>query len=153
MIHDDPVLEQDPRLVEFCLNCQRYKCIGVCDEYAKYKREISPRTKRPARGKLWEMDGRKMTLSQWADEYGISERTLRKRTETGMSINDALTMQPYKRVQRYTAFGRTQPLYDWSEEYGIKTGTLISRMKKGMTLEQALKAPIAGKVLKDDRQR
>lgn len=100
MSHFEDVLDDDPRLVALCLNCTKKKCVGLCDEYAVLRHQISPfAAKAKYRGKLWEMDGRWQTLTQWAHEYGLCDRTLRKRIERGMSLKDALNSY-YKRVQK-----------------------------------------------------
>lgn len=96
----DDTLNDDPRLVELCLNCDKKRCAGLCDEYAALRHEISPfSAKAKYRGKLWEMDGRAQTLTQWAHEYGLCDRTLRKRIDRGMSLRDALNSF-YKRVRK-----------------------------------------------------
>lgn len=144
-IQKDAVLDNDPRLVELCLNCSHRRCLGTCEEYVRLRHEISPFTgKAKYTGKLWEIDGRAQTLTQWAYEYGILERTLRKRVEAGVPIREALEMGVRRAAKLYTAFGRTQSLPTWGDEYGIKPRTLEQRMKRGMTLEQALKAPLPG---------
>lgn len=98
---NEELLDNDPRLVELCLNCKRYKCVGICDEYARVRREVSPFAgKAKYRGKQWEMDGRKMTLSQWAAELGVADRTLRKRVDRGMTLKEAVESY-YKRVGKH----------------------------------------------------
>ncbi|MGN6311744.1 MAG: hypothetical protein ACTHNN_19565 [Xanthobacteraceae bacterium] len=42
-------------------------------------------------GKRYEFDGREQTLSEWANEAGLSVDTVRWRIQSGMSLGDALT--------------------------------------------------------------
>lgn len=137
-----PVLDDDPRLVELCLNCKSARCYGKCEDYDNLRRAISPFTaKAKYTGKLYELDGRKQTLCQWAHEYGVLERTLRKRVERGMSLREALNREVRPMNHQYVAFGKVQSICEWGKEYGISPSTLTRRMNLGMTLEQALKAP------------
>lgn len=89
--YDGDQLLNDPRLVELCLNCKRYKCHGICDDYIHLRREISPFTRKAKFvGKLWEMDGREMTISQWAIEYRMNYATLRRLVSRGMTVKEAI---------------------------------------------------------------
>lgn len=46
-----------------------------------------------------EYDGKKLTISQWAEETGIGRKTIERRLNVGWSVEDALTISPRKKKQ------------------------------------------------------
>ena len=71
----------DP-MVEICLNCEKPKCTGVCDEAlqkaANASRSVSALT-------LTYQD-KTLTIRQWADLLGLQRSTIYRRMERGLTV-------------------------------------------------------------------
>jgi hypothetical protein len=57
-------------------------------------------TNRPSWTRVYEFDGRKMTVTDWANELGISRESLRDRLSSGWPIERALTTRGANRAAR-----------------------------------------------------
>ena len=136
-------VEDDPRLVALCLNCTRENCDGVCAEYKALDRMINPMTRRPVyTAERYDMDGKSLTLVQWAREYGVSYKTLKERMATGKyTLKQALETPTRKINQLFEAFGQKKLMSEWEKVSGISQYTLYSRIRRGIPLEEALTQP------------
>src|ERR1700721_39578 len=107
---------------------------------------------------ILEAFGRKQTLRQWAEEYGLPVSTFSGRLKNH-SVEEALKLPLYgalsspemkakfyrnrKSNRMIEAFGQRKTLVEWSEEYGIRSAVLGARIsRRGMTSEQALTTPL-----------
>ena len=100
------------------------------------------------RNRIVELNGRKQTLMQWAEELGVDWYTLRSRIDRySWTIEDALT-KPVGRsghnrnVRRLTHEGRTHTLAEWAKESGVGYEVLRKRLGLGWSLERALSTPV-----------
>jgi hypothetical protein len=89
-----------------------------------------------------EHDGRRMVITDWAREVGISLQSLQKRLRNGWSVERALTTPPDQRFAapewELTHNGETKTLSQWAEETGILACTIRARIKYGWSVERAL---------------
>lgn len=67
---------------------RRRLAAGYSDEKALTEPVLPPRGSRP---KLYEYNGESKRLIEWAEQYGMSEVTLRRRLTMGWSMEQALT--------------------------------------------------------------
>jgi len=143
-IYDEQRLDNDPRLIGMCLSCNRVTCSrGECEEVKALRRSISPFSAvYKHRGQEYELNGKSQTISQWAKEYHITEKTLRKRIKEGMPLEQALQLKVRAKNKVHLAFGKRQGVLAWAEEYGINPYTIYARLDKGMTMEEALTKPV-----------
>lgn len=90
-------------------------------------------------------NGRTELLVVWAEERGISSRTLYQRVFVyGWPVSRAITTPVGPESKGYRQLeldGRVQTLKGWAAEYGINSETLASRLKAGMELREALTKP------------
>lgn len=85
------------------------------------------------------INGVKKTITQWAEESGISRSTLRSRIREGWS-GDRLLTHSRKKDQSLTINGVTKLIVDWAKETGISSLTIRKRIRRGWT-DQKLLAP------------
>lgn len=91
--------------------------------------------------KIVTFNGRSQTVSQWANEIGISRITLAGRLRR-MPVEDALT-RPVQARLAWTFDGRTMTPSEWATETGISRGTLVARVVgMGWPVEKALTTPV-----------
>lgn len=99
--------------------------------------------------KLYEFNGQKLPLSQWADRLGISRSGLLRRIENGWTLDRALSVKPIRnqhgervrgRAARLIEFdGETLTVKEWANRLGIAECTLNGRLiSPRWTLERAL---------------
>jgi hypothetical protein len=94
---------------------------------------------------IMELDGKKQTESEWADELGISRNVLQHRRDRGWSDKDALTIPPQDKSHKWITFnGIRDTVTGWSKRIGGSTETLRQRLKHGWTVEKALTTPVGG---------
>lgn len=105
----------------------------------------STQTRNSRKATLLTFLGRTQSLVAWADEIGVSPKTLSSRLNyCGMTVEQALTTKknakPNTKKERLLTYqGRTQRLVDWAREYGISPKTLSARINKcNMSVEDAL---------------
>jgi hypothetical protein len=94
--------------------------------------------------RLWVYQGKKQTISMWAEDTGLSYDTLYRRWTLGWEIERILTTIPIapNATQKYTHEGETLSLYQWSKRNGIHRTTLRYRIiKLGWSIEKALTTP------------
>lgn len=58
------------------------------------------RPKKATWGKKITYGGKSLTLREWSEETGINIKTLRNRLRAGWAIEDVLTRQPHREIQR-----------------------------------------------------
>jgi hypothetical protein len=81
-------------------------------------------------------DDRTQPLTTWADEIGVSVRTLRKRLAT-LPVEEALSAA--QRSRRLLVFqSRAQGVRAWALELGIPLKRLEKRLRLGWSVERAL---------------
>jgi len=91
------------------------------------------------------VNGKSLTLPQWAKKVGIPLGTLRSRLDRGWTLERALTVPLNERsCQTYTFKGETLTLAQWSKTTGISKATLRERIRQfGWPIERALTEPVA----------
>lgn len=63
--------------------------------------EEMQKRKKPNHGELYELDGIVHTIPEWAARAGMSDKTLRKRLQKGMSLQEAMATPVDKKYQSY----------------------------------------------------
>lgn len=92
---------------------------------------------------MYEFDGQRKPIEEWAKEAGISPTTLRRRLKRGMPFGEALTATTMPKELRkpagktITADGKTQTIRQWAADLGITSQALRLRLKR-MTPEEAV---------------
>lgn len=89
-----------------------------------------------------EFDGKKQTISQWADELGIKLVTLQARYQRGWSTEKMLTTAVHKKNKKYLFNDEILTLEEISERQGIPLQILKSRMYKGWDINDAVSKPV-----------
>lgn len=112
---------------------------------------VLPRNRRN-KPRLIEMDGKTMSVAEWAKSLGISANIVYSRLDRGWSAEDALLTPPHhqpasaplpvSKGNRYEYSGESHTLREWSELRGIHLETLRGRMKNGWPLKRALEEPV-----------
>ncbi len=106
---------------------------------------------RNKRDNVWlEYNGKRQTLSQWAEETGLSVSLIRQRIKLhGYSIEAALTkpvrgcrFNEYKNAKKYPYKKEAHTLKEWSQRFGMNLDTLRSRIERGWSIDQALETPV-----------
>lgn len=86
---------------------------------------------------LFEYNGAKKTIKEWAEIYQIPQNTLAARLRHGWAMNRALTTLP-REVITLTLDGETHTLKEWSQIKQIPVGVLRTRVKYGWSADRAL---------------
>lgn len=93
------------------------------------------------------LNGRTMSVVEWAKELGIREGTLRMRIYRGHDVEDVLDPEvdstQIRKPLNVTFNGETHNLREWSEITGISVQTLSLRMHKGWKLEDVFLKKVA----------
>lgn len=131
---------EDRALIDVCLNCPFVRCAGQCARYdAARRRRGKKQMGRP--GKLYELNGVRRPLSEWAAALGITVNALDKRLKGGMTFAQAVAYPTkWHGGRAYEAFGESRTLREWAEHVGIPLTTLKSRLYAGWDIERALYA-------------
>jgi len=85
--------------------------------------------------------GKKVVLAALAEAVHFNPKFLRKRLESGMSAEEAIT-SPIRRYRKHTLDGQTHTLAECAKMHGMSPFTLRSRIHRGWALEQALSVPV-----------
>ena len=95
--------------------------------------------------KLFEYDGRKLSILQWASEVGLNSTTIYARIKAGWPMERVLNVQPPNRKRLELEYkGRVQGIAEWASEVGLKPVTLRHRVVRlGWEMERALN-PLLG---------
>lgn len=93
--------------------------------------------------KLYELDGKKKTLANWAFEYGVSATHVRDGLKKGLSLENALRYKPNTHRKTYTIQGFTGTLSELAEKFKpiVSLVTVSTRIKAGMSAEDAFFTP------------
>ena len=142
-------------VINTCLNCRRPRCVNNCPEYKEACKEAAAdvfakserRRKRRKRGALYEINGERHTISQWARIVGVNAQIIYSRLNIGMTLQQALekgeVQKPANRLGELKAFGKSCTLLEWAREYGIAYKTLYNRVAiQKLPLEEALTQPV-----------
>jgi hypothetical protein len=85
--------------------------------------------------------GRSQPLISWAEELGMSDRTLLSRLDRGWSVVKALET-PVKKKRSRRGFlefnGKKMSIPEWGKETGIQFKTICNRLDLGWSVEEAL---------------
>lgn len=116
------------------------------DDIKKYAEGLIPtvsvQTNEKAR-KLYELNGEKKTLADWAYLYNTKEYKIREGLEKGLTFETALYYQPTpKKVKQYEVQGYTGNLKELCRHFGIVSApTAYYRIEHGMSVEDAVLTP------------
>jgi hypothetical protein len=83
-------------------------------------------------------DGRTMTMTQWAEELGITIYALSSRLARGSTLEEALSYRPPLIVHD----GKSLSATAWAKVVGIKANTISKRISQGWSPEMALTTPV-----------
>lgn len=118
---------------------------GNC-RWATMKEQNNNRTN----NRILTFNGKSQTMSQWADEIGITIYALHGRLQSGrMTLEEALTFQ----TPHIEYDGKRMSATAWAKAIGIKADTIQKRIKKGWTAEETLTTPVRdwGRSTHDER--
>ena len=97
--------------------------------------------------RLYEHDGKSLTVKQWAAHAVVSENALYRRLAAGWPVERAISEPAYASVgQRITFNGETLTLTEWARKTGINRAALWERISThGWSIERALTTPLRKK--------
>lgn len=104
---------------------------------------------RNKRDNVWiEYNGKRQTLSQWAEETGLSQQLIRQRIKIyGYTVEEALTHPVYGKrfnqrsdAEKLKYNGQERTIKEWSQIYGQNSLTIASRLRRGWPVEEAIGA-------------
>ena len=87
-----------------------------------------------------EYNGKSQTITQWAEEYGITEQVLSGRLRKGWSIEKALT-HPVKKPRKIEYNGKMWTISELAKEYNLERYTIENKLKRGMSIDEILNTP------------
>lgn len=91
-----------------------------------------------------EYQGETLALTEWAEQLGISYKTLHYRLTHGWSVERAFTTPTNGHFVMVEYEGKTQSIAEWAEEFGMPYHTLYQRLKRfGWPVEKAFTTPVA----------
>lgn len=83
------------------------------------------------------------TLSEWAEQTGLSKTVIANRLKNGWSVDDALSVPAAPREKPITWRGESKSLSQWARELGCSQPVLWNRIYKiGWDIERAFTEPI-----------
>lgn len=108
----------------------------------RLRRGISPEEASigEGRGRVYEFDGKTLTVPEWAQLLGVERTTLEWRLHNGWSLENTFSSEKYKPRKRYTYNGQTLSLREWSRHLGVSYSTLYGRLHCGMPLEEVFQS-------------
>ena len=92
--------------------------------------------------KLLELNGKKMSISDWSRELGISTRTISDRLKMGLPIEQVLSKEHIKKGKFITYKDETHNIKEWSEITGIFEGVLAYRVRQNWDIEDIFNTPV-----------
>lgn len=105
----------------------------------------------PNRAKYIEVNGVRKKTSEWAEELGISRKTLNKRRGLGWTDEEIVQRENARKeigsallrtdAPTYEFNGETMTLAEWSLRTGIQHRALYRRLKRGWSIERTLTEP------------
>lgn len=87
---------------------------------------------------IYDYNGKKYTINRASRVFGISEKTLRKRLNSGMTFKEAVET-PVEEDKTYTYKGKEYTVAQAAKEFGIDRTTLCARLDSGIPFEEAIK--------------
>ena len=84
---------------------------------------------------LYEYNGYRKTIKEWAECLNIPEPTFRHRLKIGWTIKDAIEKPVKLKKLSYIVNGKTYSLNELAKEKNINVGTLRDRIQTGMSVE------------------
>lgn len=94
--------------------------------------------------KLWECNGQKKTLEQWAAENYISKKTLCNRLfRERLTLEEALKKPVGRKAKIYEIDGVSKPINEWCDIYKADLKAVRRRLKKGWDIKDALTRPVS----------
>lgn len=89
MTHDNNIEYMHPDIIELCVNCTSITCSrGECQRVRDKIREIIGQSKRGPREYVYEYNGQRHTLREWAEIVGVNYETIASRKKRGEPIAD-----------------------------------------------------------------
>lgn len=92
------------------------------------------------RSRMYTHNGKTQCLTDWANEHGLNESTLRRRLNGGMTIEKALTFDDTGST--LTHGGRTLTIKQWAAVTGLHVTTIRGRIYLGWSAAAALTTPV-----------
>ena len=86
----------------------------------------------PVKAKLWEWNGEKHTVGEWAKIYGVQKAMMRIRLTTYGSPErntDKLESYKHRRARRFEWNGETHTAKEWAEIFKVPVRTMLGRLK------------------------
>ena len=90
------------------------------------------------------VNGRTLTMAQWAEEVGLKNGTIQQRLKKGWSVEEALTPSHFKGV-RHEFHGKMMTLAQISLMTKVPPTTIRARIKSGSTIERAVSELVWGR--------
>jgi hypothetical protein len=90
------------------------------------------------------VDGRTLTMAQWAKEVGLKNGTIQQRLKKGWGIQEALTPTHFK-GERHRFQGKMMTIAQLSLITKVSPTTIRARLKLGATVEQAVSQLVWGR--------
>lgn len=88
--------------------------------------------------------GETKTISQWAKETGVPQRTIWDRLQYGWELDKVLSAEKFSIRTPLTLNGQTMCIMDWARKTGLGESTIRRRLKLGWSVEKALTTQIKG---------
>ena len=87
--------------------------------------------------------GKEYCASELARMFNIKVDTLKKRINSGMSVEDAIN-KPVKKEHLIVYNNETHNITEWENLLGFKNGTIKERLKRGWSIKQIIETPLFG---------
>lgn len=87
-----------------------------------------------------EYNGKTQTITQWAEEYGLTEQVLSSRLRKGWDMDKAL-IEPKREIKKLEFNGRFWTISELSKEYNIKKYTIENRLKRNWDIDKIVNTP------------
>lgn len=87
-----------------------------------------------------EYNGKTQTITQWANEYNLTEQILSSRLRKGWDIHRALT-EPKKEIKKIEYNGILWSISELAKKYNLKRHTIENRLKRNWSIEKILNTP------------
>lgn len=109
----------------------------------KYANELIPTTNAQQNikaRKLYELNGQRKTLENWAFEFGTSCYYVRAGLNKGLSLENALKYRPNGKRKTYTYKGFEGTIPEICEKFSVNVTiqTIRNRINKGLSIEEAI---------------
>jgi hypothetical protein len=83
------------------------------------------------------VDGVTMTIAEWAREYGIDQKSILARVDSGWSAEDSVKKGMFT-PQLITHDGETHTITEWEKIKGCNRGLIRTRIKLGWSVKDAI---------------